>query len=166
VQRRGWRRCASTEHEDVRLQHVERCGRRAGVCRIERQSLDATNVRRELSKPGLMPRYCEYARAVAHAALDDLSSDAAAPPNYEQRNPGRIVGTASPQILISQSKSFQRSRRYMNLDNVARLQIFRRVENARRRRAVPTLSVGPYALAGHGSKASNMAPTSGTFQLS
>src|SRR5262245_31164503 len=83
VQRRGGRRCASTEHEDVRLQHVEHCGRRAGLCRIERQSLDATNIHGELSKPGLMPRYCKYARAVSHAAPDDLSSDAAAPADHD-----------------------------------------------------------------------------------
>src|SRR5215510_13176780 len=36
-----------------------------------------------LAKPGLMPRYCKYARAVAHAALDDLSSDAAAPADHD-----------------------------------------------------------------------------------
>src|SRR5262249_59669787 len=54
-----------------------------GLCRIERQSLDATNIHGELSKPGLMPRYCKYARAVAHAALDDLSSDAAAPADHD-----------------------------------------------------------------------------------
>src|SRR5262249_53104311 len=65
VQRRGGRRCASTEHEDVRLQHVEHCGRRAGLCRIERQSLDAPNIHGELSKPGLLPCYCKYARPVA-----------------------------------------------------------------------------------------------------
>src|SRR5262249_59685222 len=64
-------------------QRAERWGGPRAFCRMGRKSPDPKNTRGELSKPALMPRYGKSARAAAHAALDDLSPDAAAPADHD-----------------------------------------------------------------------------------
>jgi len=83
VKRRGGRKCACAQNQNIGLEDVEYFGRRALIRCVERQNFDAGDLLRQLPKRSLLSRHREHACAVADGGFYDPPSYPSAPADHD-----------------------------------------------------------------------------------
>jgi hypothetical protein len=83
MQRGGGRKRASTENQDIRLQHIKHFRRRAFIGCVERENFGSTHLPGQFLEWPLLSRHREHAGAIADRGFNDLPSDTSAAADHD-----------------------------------------------------------------------------------